>query len=82
MEVEESQSDTEDSGAVDDDLGDNGTCSCDDDSGCNSGNSKIKKLTYFESSEDGHWEACVLCCQFWMTGVNERLFLLNPWRKE
>ncbi|BFG26370.1 hypothetical protein CerSpe_126440 [Prunus speciosa] len=46
MKVEESQSDTEDSGAVDDDLGDNGTCSSDDDSGCKSGNSKIKKLTY------------------------------------
>ncbi|KAL6283958.1 hypothetical protein ACE6H2_014887 [Prunus campanulata] len=44
--VEESQSDTEDSGAVDDDLGDRGTCSSDDDSRCNSGNSKIKKLTY------------------------------------
>ncbi|PQP97825.1 homeobox-DDT domain protein RLT3-like [Prunus yedoensis var. nudiflora] len=44
--VEESQSDTEDSGAVDDDLGDSVTCSSDDDSGCNSGNSKIKKLTY------------------------------------
>ncbi|CAL2244805.1 unnamed protein product [Prunus armeniaca] len=25
---------------------------------------------------------CVLCRQFWMTGVNERLFLLNPWRNE
>ncbi|CAL2235603.1 unnamed protein product [Prunus armeniaca] len=45
-EVEESQSDIEDSGVVDDDLGDSGTCSSDDDSGCNSGNSKIKKLTY------------------------------------
>ncbi|XP_021819888.1 homeobox-DDT domain protein RLT3 isoform X1 [Prunus avium] len=45
-EVEESQSDTEDSGAVDDDLSDSGTCSSDDDSGCNSGNSQIKKLTY------------------------------------
>ncbi|PQM42441.1 homeobox-DDT domain protein RLT3-like [Prunus yedoensis var. nudiflora] len=45
--MEESQSDTEDSGAVDHDhLGDSGTCSSDDDSGCNSGNSKIKKLTY------------------------------------
>ncbi|PQP91545.1 hypothetical protein Pyn_07602 [Prunus yedoensis var. nudiflora] len=44
--VEESQSDTKDSGAVDDDLGESGTCSSDDDSGCNSGNSKIKKLTY------------------------------------
>ena len=40
--VEESQLDTEDSGAVDDDLGDSGTCSSDDDSGCNSGNSKLK----------------------------------------
>ncbi|CAL2241591.1 unnamed protein product [Prunus armeniaca] len=44
--VEESQSDTEDSGAIDDDLGDSGTCSSDDDFGCNLGNSKIKKLTY------------------------------------
>ncbi|PQM40514.1 hypothetical protein Pyn_23967 [Prunus yedoensis var. nudiflora] len=44
--VEESQLDTEDSGAVDDDLGESGTCSNDDDFGCNSGNSKIKKLTY------------------------------------
>ncbi|PQP92351.1 hypothetical protein Pyn_30139 [Prunus yedoensis var. nudiflora] len=44
--VEEFQSDTEDSGAVDDGVGDSGTCSSDDDSGCNSGNSKIKKLTY------------------------------------
>ncbi|CAL8130175.1 unnamed protein product [Prunus armeniaca] len=45
--VEESQSNTEDSEAVDDDLGDSGTCSSDDDdSGCNLGNSKIKKLTY------------------------------------
>ncbi|CAL8130442.1 unnamed protein product [Prunus armeniaca] len=44
--VEESQLDTEDSGAVDDDLGNCGTCSNDDDSGCNSGNSKMKKLTY------------------------------------
>ncbi|CAL8130359.1 unnamed protein product [Prunus armeniaca] len=43
--VEESQLDTEDSGAVDDDLGDSGTCSSDDDSRCNSGNSKMKKLT-------------------------------------
>ncbi|CAL2248571.1 unnamed protein product [Prunus armeniaca] len=33
--VEESRSDTKDSGAVDDDLSD-------DDSGCNSGNSKLK----------------------------------------
>ena len=33
--VEESQSDTEDSGAVGDDLGDSGICSSDDDSGCN-----------------------------------------------
>ncbi|CAL2244798.1 unnamed protein product [Prunus armeniaca] len=40
--VEESRSDTKDSGAVDDDLSDNGTCSSDDDSGCNSGNSKLK----------------------------------------
>ncbi|PQQ17109.1 hypothetical protein Pyn_27830 [Prunus yedoensis var. nudiflora] len=46
MKVEEYQSDAKDSGAVDDDLGDNGTCSSDDDSGCKSGNSKIKKLTY------------------------------------
>ncbi|CAL2244650.1 unnamed protein product [Prunus armeniaca] len=44
--VEESQLDTEDPRAVDDDLGDSGTCSSDDDSGCNSGNSKMKKLTY------------------------------------
>ncbi|KAL6285267.1 hypothetical protein ACE6H2_009657 [Prunus campanulata] len=44
--VEESQSDTKDSGVVDDDLGDSVTCSGDDDSGCNSGNSQIKKLTY------------------------------------
>lgn len=44
-EVEELQSDTEDSGAVDDDLSDSGICS-DDDSGCNSGNSNIRKLTY------------------------------------
>ncbi|CAL2258584.1 unnamed protein product [Prunus armeniaca] len=46
--VEESQLDTEDSGAVDDDLGDSGTCNSDDDSGCNSGNSKMKKLYLYE----------------------------------
>ncbi|CAL2224943.1 unnamed protein product [Prunus armeniaca] len=46
--VAESQLDTEDSRAVDDDLGDRGTCSNDDDSGCNSGNSKLKKLTYMK----------------------------------
>ncbi|KAM2993564.1 hypothetical protein FF2_045649 [Malus domestica] len=45
-EIEESQSDTEDSGAVDDELGDSGTCSSDDDSGWNSRNSRIRKLTY------------------------------------
>lgn len=45
-EVEGLQSDTEDSGAVDDDLSDSGICSSDDDSGCNSGNSNIRKLTY------------------------------------
>ncbi|KAM1165207.1 hypothetical protein PS2_024417 [Malus domestica] len=45
-EVEESQSDTEDSGAVDDEFGDSGTCSSDDDSGWNSRNSRIRKLTY------------------------------------
>ncbi|PQQ09559.1 homeobox-DDT domain protein RLT3 isoform X1 [Prunus yedoensis var. nudiflora] len=44
--MEESQSDIEDFGAVDDHLGDSGICSSDDDSWCNSGNSKIKKLTY------------------------------------
>ncbi|CAL2224942.1 unnamed protein product [Prunus armeniaca] len=41
-------SNTKDSGAVDDDLGDRGTCSSDDDSGYNSGNSKLKKLTYMK----------------------------------
>ncbi|CAL8155696.1 unnamed protein product [Prunus armeniaca] len=46
--VEESQLDTEDSGAIDDDLGDSGTCSSDDDSGCNSGNSQMKKLYLYE----------------------------------
>ncbi|BFG24051.1 hypothetical protein CerSpe_103250 [Prunus speciosa] len=46
MNVEESKLDAEDFGAVDDDLGDSGTRSNDDDSGFNSGNSKIKKLTY------------------------------------
>ncbi|PQQ01273.1 homeobox-DDT domain protein RLT3 isoform X3 [Prunus yedoensis var. nudiflora] len=46
LSMEESQSDTEDSGAVDDDIDDSGTCSSDDNSGCNSGNSKIKNLTY------------------------------------
>ncbi|KAI5336904.1 hypothetical protein L3X38_016173 [Prunus dulcis] len=51
--VEESQSNTEDSsGAVDDDLGDSGTCSSDADSGCNSGNSKIKKLTYMNHGKN------------------------------
>ncbi|PQQ18631.1 hypothetical protein Pyn_18281 [Prunus yedoensis var. nudiflora] len=44
--VEESQSNAEDSGAVDDDLGDSSTCSSDDNSGCKSGNSKIKKLSF------------------------------------
>ncbi|BFG42624.1 hypothetical protein CerSpe_288980 [Prunus speciosa] len=44
--VEESQSDTEDFGAVDDDLGDSGTGSINDDSWCKLGNSKVKKLTY------------------------------------
>ncbi|PQM34066.1 hypothetical protein Pyn_27605 [Prunus yedoensis var. nudiflora] len=44
--VEESQSNAEDSGAVDDDLGDSRTCSSDDNSGCKSGNSKIKKLSF------------------------------------
>ncbi|PRQ51784.1 putative transcription factor & chromatin remodeling DDT family [Rosa chinensis] len=45
-EVEELQSDSEDSGAVDDDLSDSGICSSDDDSGCNSGNSNIRRLTH------------------------------------
>jgi hypothetical protein len=45
-EVDEFQSDTEDSGSVDDDPNDSDPCSSNDDSGCESGNSNPRKLKY------------------------------------
>ncbi|XP_030963210.1 homeobox-DDT domain protein RLT3 isoform X2 [Quercus lobata] len=45
-EVDEFQSDTEDSGSVDDDPNDRGLCSDSDDSGCESGNSNLRKFKY------------------------------------
>ncbi|KAL5554766.1 hypothetical protein UlMin_042167 [Ulmus minor] len=53
--VEDFLSDTEDSGTVDDDLTESGTCSSDEDSWCNAGNSsltKVKNLNHDKRKSD------------------------------